>query len=57
MTETLLYIQSFDCSKGSKEIDFIENYLKVKAEKKKNKKQKTEEKKTEEEDVESVKSI
>jgi hypothetical protein len=49
LTETLLFIQSFDCARGQVEVEFVENYLKFKAEKTKNKEKKlrTEERKRE----------
>ena len=50
MTETLLFIQSFDSSKGANEIDFVENYRKIKESKSKSKKSKTEERKRESEE-------
>lgn len=53
MTETLLFIQSFDSSRDQIEIQFVENYLKVKAEKAKKKKPKIEEHKEEEDEASS----
>ena len=49
MTESMLFIESFDSYKGLTEVEFVENYLKLKAEKAKLKKKKvmTEDKKQE----------